>query len=174
MPPAQMDAQQPDAPAPRTPRRTKVSLAVLLVALVTLSLPIGIEVVIHTTAPDAVRVTATNQMNGQLLASREITAPPTVADLYKRINSLPSTFGEGFSCPLSGPDVLQLTFRFSRQGIPLETAIHHGDGCEFWSLSSGGIQEMYPRWDPGTEWAAIIADIQLRCPGEWQQQCDGY
>jgi hypothetical protein len=147
---------------------------VLLVAAAVFLFTIGSEFAIHLAPPDTVPVSAADQTSGQLLASRTITDQRIVADLYSRINHLPSTAGLEFNCPLSGPAVLQMTFRFTRLGFPLETAVHHGDGCEFWSLSSGGIQEPFARWDPGGAWGAITDDVQLRCPGEWQQQCDGY
>lgn len=134
-------------------------------------------------APDAVQVSVSDASlnrdaspDGPTLAIRLITDSRIVADLYARINALPSVGPLPMHCTLPDVNAVSFGFRFLRAGMLVETAIQQGtDGCGEWWLSAGGVRESFPRWDPHGERQAIVDAVQpLGCPQAWLPKCAGY
>ncbi len=146
-------------------------MAGVLVGAVVILLFVGFEVGAQVVAPDAVRVSVAAAADGHLLATRTITDARTVADLYARINRLPSAGPYPvYHCGLSGPDAVTFSLRFLRWGLPIEVAML--PVCGGWEVSRGGIYDV--RNDPDGQTRVILDEIQpLTCPQAWQPSCDG-
>jgi hypothetical protein len=148
----------------------------LLVALAVAATAIGVagfEVGVRLIPPDAAQVSVTAAADGHVLATREVRGAGAVADLYARINGLPSADPfPVYHCALAGPDAVTFGIRFTRWGLPVEVAVLRGNGCRAWRLSRGGIPDT--RNDPQGQTRAIISEIQpLSCPPAWLPACGG-
>jgi hypothetical protein len=111
--------------------------------------------------PDAVQVSASAAPYGPTLATHTITDARTVADLFARINRLPS-IGQLHGCALATPDPVAYTFRFTRGSVLVEVAAPVADGCSprRWLVSRGGLGSV--RLDvTGEATRAILSEAQL-------------
>jgi hypothetical protein len=75
---------------PARPRRRSWARRLILAGVALLILLTGFEIGIRQVAPDAVQVSAYTVDNGVPFATRHITDARIVADLYTRINALPT------------------------------------------------------------------------------------
>jgi hypothetical protein len=126
----------------------------LLVGVLALA---GMLEVIQHVPPDAVHLREWVVATGRTVAARDITYPPTVADYYGTLNSLPSVRpGDIFHCPLYDPaTVTELTLTFTRQGMDVEDATLTVFGCLFWMFSRGGAVDATQHYDP-TGWTGSL------------------
>ncbi len=159
-------------PAPASPPRgisnrrffiMVLPAVVLAVFLAVIFLPFGASAVIQLVPPDAVRVSASVAVGGRTLVTHEITDAHTVADLYARLNRLPSV-GPFFECGLGGlPDPVHYTFRFTRWGVSVEDATLGGSGCPrplAWRVSYGVLWNFHTDYT-GEQTQAMLAKAQL-------------
>ena len=168
---AHVIADVPPAPAP-PPRGNRgqrlirtvalaFAVAVFLAGVAVLLGPVltKLDIIIP---PDAVQVSASAAVDGRTLVSHKFTDAHTVADLYARINALPSTGGLRFSCMLAPPDPVRYTFHFTRWGMPVEDANPSGGGCypRRWIVSRYGGWDLHMDFT-GEQTKAILAEAQL-------------
>ncbi len=146
-------------PAPAWPVRRIRARQLILAGAALFILLVGFEVGIRQVSPDAVQVSTATAAQGYYFATREITDAHTVADLYTRINGLPSArpFAILFPpCPTPSPDTLMYSFRFTRWGLPVEVATLVEQGCSVWEFIRGGIPGA--RNDPTGRQTQVILD----------------
>jgi hypothetical protein len=115
---------------------------------------VGSEVAIPRVPPDAVQVITSLATDGRPVATHWITDARTVADLYTRINRLPSAAWTPFHCQLGLTGQLTVSLRFVRWGLPVEVATLPQDGC--WRVSHGGLADPFLRIDPHGETPTIL------------------
>jgi hypothetical protein len=144
------------APLGTGSRRTRVILGIAAVLLLLL----GFEVGLRRVPPDAVEVSTAFAVQGHYFGTRAITHARTVADLYARINDLPpaDVFAVNRCWPRS-PETLMFSFRFTRWGLPIETATLVAQGCSVWAVFRGFLPEAHK--DPTGQTQAILSEAHL-------------
>jgi hypothetical protein len=107
--------------------------------------------------PDAVHLREWVVATGRTVATRDITDPPTVADYYGTLNTLPAVPPDTpIHCPLYDPaTVTELTLTFTRQGMQVEDATLTEFGCLFWTFSRSGVPDATLHYDP-TGWTGSL------------------
>jgi hypothetical protein len=137
------------------------AFALTVCVLVLFVPPVVFPAVIGLVPPDALQVRASAAPDGPALATHRITDAHTVADLYARINRLPSV-GQLHGCALATPDPIAYMFRFTRGSVLVEVAAPVADECapRQWSVSRGGWGSL--RTDlTGEATRAILSEAQL-------------
>ncbi len=151
------------SPVPARPVRRIRARRLILAGAVLLILLVGFEIGIRQVSPDAVQVSTATTAQGDYFATRAITDARIVADLFARVNGLPSA-GLGAilfpPCRLPPrPDALMYSFRFTRGSLPVEVATLVEQGCSVWEFIRGGIPGA--RNDPtGRQTQAILDEAQ--------------
>jgi hypothetical protein len=139
---ARPPAGMPPAHAPHGTgnRRNRVILVIAAVLI----LLVGFEIGLRRVPPDAVEVSFAFAAQGHYVVLHEITDARTVTDLYTRVNDLPPT--DVFAvdrCRPRRPDTLMYSFRFTRWGLPIETATLVAQGCSVWAVFRGFLPEVH-------------------------------
>lgn len=141
---------------------TLPAAVLVITVLVLIYQPLAAYAVLGLVPPDAVQVSAS--ADGRTLASHRMSDARTVADLYTRINRLPSALREPDGCGPGYPDqvISTYTFRFTRGGMLIEAATTQAiDGCvRGWELQRGGWGETHVDLT-GTATRAILAEARL-------------
>ena len=120
----------------------------------------GFEVGIRQVSPDAVRVSAYTRDVGIPIATREITDAHTVADLYNRINHLPTVWYSAINrCPEPQVNTVNYNFYFTRSGVLIEMAGLVEQGCSVWDVVRGGIPVAHI--DPDGQTQIILSEARL-------------
>lgn len=150
-------------PAPPRPRRRRRARRLILagVALLLLLaiLLVGFEIGIRQVSPDAVQATAYT-LDGSPLATRHITDARTVADLYTRINNLPTVWYSAVDrCPPLQSSTGYYHVDFMRWGVLIEGAALVEKGCSVWDVVRGGIPIAHN--DPNGQTQVILSEAQL-------------
>jgi hypothetical protein len=128
-------------------------------------LPASFEVGIRQVPPDAVQARVCNVNTCSLVASSIITDAHTVADLYRRINGLPTVWYSAIDqCPSLQSDFAQshyvsYQFDFTRSGVLIEGAALVEKGCSVWDVVRGGIPVAHN--DPGGQTQVILSEARL-------------
>jgi hypothetical protein len=145
--------------------RRRARLRILAVTLVVLLVLTGLEVGIRVLPPDAVQVRASTAASEQTLAMARVTDNGTVADLYARINSLPTEQPlHPVSCttpPNQAVGAVTFEVVFMRWGLPIEDATLPGIGCGLWGVSQGGLPSVR---DPNGQTQAILSELHTLLP----------
>jgi hypothetical protein len=92
-----------------------------------------------------------------------VTGPARVAALVKLVNSVPSASAAEYSCPGYDNGALNLAFAAKPGGHPLAVTAISLAGCEFTSLTIGGIQ--YALGGPGPDNGHDLAVKAVRSAG---------
>jgi cell division septal protein FtsQ len=85
-----------NSPASARPRRRSRARRLILAGVALLILLVGFEIGIRQISPDAVQASAYTVDGGNAFATHHITDARIVADLYTRINNLPSVGYDAF------------------------------------------------------------------------------
>lgn len=155
-------ARPPETPATAAPgpNRRLWARRLIRASLVLLILLIGFEISIRQVTPDAVRVSAYTVDGGPPFFSREITDARTVADLYTRINNLPTVWYSAINrCPAPNSGTVYYHFDFTRSGIPVELDALPEKGCSVWDVVRGGIPVAHN--DPDGQTQLILSEAHL-------------
>lgn len=148
------------SPAPSWPSRRLWARQLIRASLVLLTLLVGFEIGIRQVTPDAVRVSAYTVDGGPPFFSREITDARTVADLYTRINNLPTVWYSAINrCPAPNSGTVYYHFDFTRSGIPVELDALPEKGCSVWDVVRGGIPVAHN--DPDGQSRLILSEAHL-------------
>ena len=148
-------------PTPIAPPRRRALLRTAAVTLAILLVFTGLEVGVRVVAPDAMQVTASSAASGRTLATATTADGRTVADLYDRINSLPTVNLSSNCSPGPRPGAMTFELVFMRWGLPIEDATLPGYGCG-WEVSQGGIPSS--REDPNGQTQAIVSELHTLLP----------
>src|SRR5260221_3123222 len=137
-------------------RRNRIILGIAAVLI----LFVGFELGLRRVSPDAVQVSSAFAAQGHYVDLREITDARTVADLYARINNLPpaDVFAVNRCWPRS-PETLTYSFRFTRSGLPIETATLVAQGCSMWAVFRGAFPEAHDDLTGQTQ--VILSEAQV-------------
>ncbi len=144
-------------------RRLSLALSLACVAmmfLLTLPYVFVDPVTIQLLPPDAVQVSASLD-HERTWVTHEITDAHTVADLYARLNGLPSVRWR-FGCLLAPPDPVLYRFHFTRWGMAIEDAQPEGGGCapRRWFVSRYGYYDLHMDFT-GEQTKAMLAEAHL-------------
>jgi hypothetical protein len=147
------------------PRRRIRARQLILVGAALLILLAGFEVGIRQVSPDAVQARVCSVNGCPPVATRTITDARTVADLYSRINGLPTVWYSAFDqCPAPQSNFAQSNFviyqiDFMRWGILIEGVALFGKGCSVWDVVRGGIPVAHN--DPDGQTQVILSEARL-------------
>ena len=154
-------------PASARPRRRSrarrlilAGVALLILRHAFLILLVGFEIGIRQVSPDAVQVRAYTVDGGPPFAVRTITDVRVVADLYTRINNLPTVWYSAFdSCPAYQSNSVYYQVDFTRWGVLIEGAALVEKGCSVWDVVRGGIPVAHN--DPDGQTQIILSEARL-------------
>ena len=153
----------PPAGIPPVPARTgrRIRARRLILAGVTLLILLaGFEIGIRQVLPDAVQASAYTVDGGPPFATRTITDARTVADLYTRINDLPTvSYLAFYQCPEPNSNTVYYHIDFMRWGILIEGAALLEKGCSVWDVVRGGIPVAHN--DPEGQTQVILSEARL-------------
>jgi hypothetical protein len=129
----------------------------ILVGVALLILLAGFEIGIRQVSPDAMQVRVCNRNGCPPVATRTITDAPTVADLYSRINGLPTvSYSAVDQCPKPKSNTVYYQFDFTRLGVLIEGAALVEKGCSVWDVVRGGIDVAHN--DPDGQTQVILSE----------------
>jgi len=147
-------------PASARPRRRSRARRLILAGVALLILLVGFEIGIRQVSPDAVQASAYTVDGGNAFATRHITDARIVADLYTRINNLPSVgYYAFYRCPEPNSNTVYYHVDFTRFGILIEGTALVEKGCSVWDVVRGGIPVAHNAPDGQTQ--VILSEAGL-------------
>lgn len=145
--------------APQASRRIQAR-RLILAGLALLILLAGFEIGIRQVSPDAVQASAYTVDGGPPFATRHITDARSVADLYTRINNLPTVWYSAIDrCPTPQSNTVYYHVYFTRSGVLIEAAALVEKGCSVWDVVRGGIPVAHN--DPDGQTQVILSEALL-------------
>lgn len=149
-------------PALARPRRRSRARRLILAGLTLLILLAGFEIGIRQIAPDGAQVRAYTVDGGHPFAVRTITDARVVADLYNRINNLPTVWYSAINrCPAYQSNSVYVYYQvdFTRWGVLIEGAALVEKGCSVWDVVRGGIPVAHN--DPDGQTQVILSEAGI-------------